>query len=155
MTFKIESTAFQPDTEIPKKYTAEGDDRSPPLRWSGAPPETKTYALIVHDPDAPSGDFTHWVVFNMPAVRMELPEDSPHRGDLSDGTVQGRNDFDREGYGGPKPPPGKPHRYRFELFALDDFVMLKAGADRRALEQAIKGHVVAKAELVGLYGKAA
>lgn len=155
MTFKLESTAFEHGAEIPKRYTTDGDDRSPHLRWSGAPEQTKTYALIVHDPDAPSGDFTHWVIFNIPSVRLELPEDTPHRGDLSDGSVQGHNDFDRDGYGGPKPPPGKPHHYHFELYALDAPVPLKYGASRSAVEEAIKGHVLAKAELIGTYGKAA
>jgi Raf kinase inhibitor-like YbhB/YbcL family protein len=152
MPFTLQSSAFAQGADIPRTYTAVGDDRSPPLRWSGAPEQTKTFALIMHDPDAPSGDFTHWVLFNMPAARGELPEDTPHRGDLSDGTVQGKNDFQREGYGGPKPPPGKPHRYQFELYALDDFLMPKAGADRKEVERAMQGHVLAKAELMGRFG---
>jgi len=152
MTFTLQSTAFGPGAEIPRIYTGLGEDRSPPLRWSGAPPDTKTLALIMHDPDAPAGDFTHWVIFNIPAVRGELPEDTPHRGDLVDGTVQGRNDFDREGYGGPKPPPGRPHNYHFDLYALDAMVELKAGADREALEQAMQGHVLARTELTARFG---
>jgi len=153
MTFKLESAAFQPNTQIPQLYTGEGGDLSPPLRWSGAPLETKTYALIAHDPGASSGDFTHWVVFNIPAVRSTLLEGCPHRGDLSDGTVQGRNDFDRTCYGGPRPPPGEAHYYHFELFALDNFVTLEAGADRKALEQSMKGHIVAQTALIGMFCK--
>ena len=152
MAFTLQSSAFEPGAEIPRIYAGLGEDRSPPLRWSAAPPETKTLALIMRDPDAPTGDFTHWVVFNMPAARTELPEDTPHRGDLSDGTVQGSNDFGREGYGGPKPPPGKPHRYRFDLYALDAAIMLKAGAGREALERAMHGHVLARTELTGGFG---
>lgn len=152
MSFSLQSTAFANGADIPRAYTGVGADRSPPLRWSGAPDATKTFALVMHDPDAPSGDFAHWVVFNIPAVRSELPEDTPHRGDLSDGTVQGRNDFDREGYGGPKPPPGKPHRYQFELYALDDFLTLEAGADRKQVERALEGHVLAQTKLQGRFG---
>jgi Raf kinase inhibitor-like YbhB/YbcL family protein len=152
---KLQSSAFAPDSAIPAAYTAKGSDASPPLRWSGAPPETKTYALIMHDPDAVSGDFAHWVMFNIPAARTELAEDTPHTGDLTDGCVQGRNDFDRIGYGGPNPPPGKPHRYHFELFALDDAVTLDSGVRRAAVEQAMKGHVLARAALVGTFRKRA
>jgi Raf kinase inhibitor-like YbhB/YbcL family protein len=151
--FRLQSTAFPPDAAIPTTYTGRGLDRSPPLRWSGAPRDTKSYALIMHDPDARAGsaDFAHWVLFNMPAARSELPEDSPHTGDLTDGTIQGRNDFDRIGYGGPNPPPGKPHRYRFELFALDSPLELDSGASRAAIEVAMQGHVLGRAELVGTY----
>ena len=149
--FKLQSSAFSPDANIPVEHTGRGQDLSPPLQWTGAPAQTKTYALIMHDPDARSGDFAHWVVFNMPATRTELPADSPHSGDLSDGTVQGRNDFDRIGYGGPNPPPGEPHRYRFELFALDASIELPAGASRAQVEQAMQGHVLAHTELMGRY----
>jgi Raf kinase inhibitor-like YbhB/YbcL family protein len=149
--FKLQSPAFRPDAAIPAAHTGRGPDRSPPLAWSGAPADTKSYALIMHDPDARSGDFTHWVVFNIPATRTELPEDSPHTGDLTDGTVQGKNDFDRIGYGGPNPPAGEPHRYRFEIFALDATVPLESGAARGAIERAMQGHILARAELMGRY----
>jgi Raf kinase inhibitor-like YbhB/YbcL family protein len=149
--FKLQSPAFQPDAAIPTAHTGRGEDRSPPLAWSGAPADTKSFALIMHDPDARSGDFTHWLVFNIPATRSELPEDSPHSGDLTDGTLQGKNDFDRIGYGGPNPPSGEPHRYRFELFALDDTIPLEPGAARATVEQAMKGHILAHTELMGRY----
>jgi Raf kinase inhibitor-like YbhB/YbcL family protein len=147
--FKLHSPAFAPDAAIPDAYTA--PDRSPPLTWSGAPSETKSYALIMHDPDAASGDFAHWAVYNMPATRTELPEDSPHTGDFTDGTQQGRNDFERVGYGGPNPPAGERHRYRFELFALDDTIPLEPGAGREAITRAMQGHILARAELTGRY----
>lgn len=149
--FKIQSSAFRPDDNIPSTYSGRGGDHSPPLQWSGAPADTRAYALIMHDPDAPSGDFAHWVLFNIPATRSELPEDSPHSGDLTDGSVQGRNDFDRIGYGGPNPPPGKPHRYHFELFALDGPLELEAGASRKDVERAMQGHVLAHADLMGTF----
>ena len=149
---KLQSSAIRPDGTIPGEHTSRGKNQSPPLSWTGAPPETKTYALIMHDPDARSGDVAHWVVFNMPATRTELPADNPpHTGDVSDGTMQGRNDFDRVGYGGPNPPPGEPHRYHFELFALDTALELEAGAKRAQVEQAMRGHVLAHAKLMGRY----
>jgi Raf kinase inhibitor-like YbhB/YbcL family protein len=154
MPFTLESSAFTANGEIPRVHTGEGDDKSPQLAWSGAPARTKTYALIMHDPDAPGRDFAHWVMFNIPINATQLPNDSPHRGDLSDGTVQGKNDFDRIGYGGPKPPPGKPHHYHFVLYALDAALPLESGADRRAVELAMQGHVLAQTELVGLYSNA-
>src|SRR4051794_31276693 len=130
MALTLQSSSFEPKGDIPTAFTGDGQDRSPALRWSGGPEATKTYALIVHDPGAPSGDFAHWLVYNIPVTTTGLPEAGPHRGDLSDGTLQGRNDFDRIGYGGPKPPPGKPHRYQFELYALDAKLPLDSGATR-------------------------
>jgi len=156
MPFTLSSSAFAPGADIPPIYTADGQDRSPPLAWSGAPDATKSYALIVDDPDAPSGDFVHWVMFNIPATTGQLPEDTAHSGDLTDGSGQGTNDFNRIGYGGPKPPPGKPHRYRFHLYALDQTLQqIKPGATRDQLERAMQGHVLAEASLTGCYASAA
>lgn len=153
MALTLESPAFAPGAEIPRVYTGEGEDRSPPLQWSGAPEQTTTYALIVDDPDAPSGTFVHWVAFNIPASEPGLPEGVQHRGDMTDGTLQGRNDFDRFGYGGPLPPPGKPHRYVFKLFALDDRLDLRPGASKRDVERAMRGHIVDQTQIIGCYAR--
>lgn len=153
MTLTIESPAFKGNGEIPATYTADGDDRSPPLRWSGVPNDAKTLALIVEDPDAPSGTFVHWVVFNIPATIDHLAEGKQHRGDYTDGTLQGRNGFERVGYGGPKPPAGESHRYVFRLYALDDRLQLEPGVSREEVERALRGHVLASAEMTGRYGR--
>ena len=150
------STAFSAGQPLPKKYTCEGDDRSPPLAWSGAPAETRSFALIVDDPDAPDPaaprmTWVHWVLYNLPATTTGLAEDSSS-GALPIGAVEGRNDFGRVRYGGPCPPVGR-HRYFHKLYALD--IVLPAGnpLDKPALEAAMKGHVLAHAELMGTYQK--
>ncbi|MFI5087705.1 MAG: YbhB/YbcL family Raf kinase inhibitor-like protein [Terriglobales bacterium] len=125
----------------------------PQLAWSGAPPGTKSFALILDDPDAPGGTFTHWMVWNIPAGTHELPENLPKTAELTDGARQGRNDFGKVGYGGPCPPPGKPHRYFFRLFALDNAPAVKAGAGREELERALQGHILARGELMGRYAR--
>jgi Raf kinase inhibitor-like YbhB/YbcL family protein len=150
---QMQSSAFGQYQEIPERYSGEGEDCSPPLTWSGAPTKTKTYALIVDDPDAPAGTFVHWLVFNIPAIAHDLPEGMQHRGDMSDGTLQGSNDFDRVGYGGPCPPAGRPHRYRFNLYALDDRLDLSPGASRTELEQAMRHHVLDYCQLIGRYAR--
>lgn len=151
MALSLESPAFTHNADIPRRYTADGEDRSPPLRWSDVPNEAKTLALIVEDPDAPSGAFLHWIAFNIPATVDHLAEGAPHRGDYTDGTLQGRNDFEGFGYGGPKPPKGQTHRYVFKLFALDDRLQLEPGAQRAEVELAMQGHVLASTELLGRY----
>src|SRR5579862_8558681 len=118
MSFVLETKAFPKGGEIPGKYTCTGEDISPALSWSGAPQQTKSFALIMEDPDAPSGAFTHWVVYDLAADARQLPENVSKTDDLSGGGRQGRNDFRRPGYGGPCPPPGKPHRYFFRLYAM-------------------------------------
>ena len=147
---KIESSAFSAGQSIPRQYTCQGADRSPALSWSGAPQGTKSFALITEDPDAPSGTWIHWVIFNLPAATTSLPEGVPTTDSAAGGT-QGRNDFGKIGYGGPCPPPGKPHRYFFKLYALDTKLELKSGATKPDVEQAIHGHVLAQAELMGTY----
>ena len=117
MSFVLETKAFPKGGEIPSKYTCTGEDVSPALSWNGAPQGTKSFALIMEDPDAPSGAFTHWVVYDLAADAHQLPENVSKTDDLSGGGHQGRNDFRRPGYGGPCPPPGKPHRYFFRLHA--------------------------------------
>jgi Raf kinase inhibitor-like YbhB/YbcL family protein len=147
---KLESTAFQQGQPIPQKHTCEGPDVSPPLRWSDSPNGTKSFALIVDDPDAPVGDWVHWVIYNLPAETRELPE-GVAKTESAAGGIQGRNDFKKIGYGGPCPPPGKPHRYFFRLFALDTELDLKSGALKKEVEAAMQHHVVGKVELMGTY----
>ncbi len=153
MSFQLSSTAFAASQIIPKKFTCDASDVSPQLSWDGAPSGTKTFALIMDDPDAPVGTWVHWVLYSLPGNTKELPEGVEKQEQLSSGALQGRNDFRKIGYGGPCPPPGKPHRYFFKLYALDAHLDLKAGASKTDLERAMKGHILAQAELVGRYGR--
>lgn len=147
----ISSPVFREGTAIPARYTCEGEDVSPELNWSGLPAGTKSLALIVDDPDAPRGTFTHWVLFNLPASATTLPEGVPAAPELPDGSKQGRTDFGHTGYGGPCPPPGRPHRYRFTLYALDSSLQLAAGASVNQVAAAMKGHILAQGRLVGTF----
>ena len=151
-SFKLQTPVFKPGGDLPRKFTCEGADASPALDWSGPPASTQSFALIVDDPDAPGGAWVHWVVYDLPASARQLPEGVPQADDLPGGGRQGVNDFGKPGYGGPCPPPGKPHRYFFKLYALDKRLDLGAAATKRAVEQAMKGHILAQAELVGRYG---
>ena len=153
MSLAVTTTAFSAGGSIPKSYTCDGPDTSPDLSWSGAPAGVQSFALIADDPDAPVGTWTHWLIWNIPLHSTGLPKDVPKNETLGDGTRQGRNDFRRIGYGGPCPPPGKPHRYFFRLFALDRRLDLKAGAGRNELELEMKGHVLAQGELMGKFGR--
>lgn len=150
---RLEMTS--PDVEqgkpIPKKFTCESEDVSPALNWSGAPEGTKSFALIMQDPDAPVGTFVHWVLYNIPADASGLPEGVPQDEVLTDGSVQGLNGFDKIGYNGPCPPPGNPHRYFFLLHALDTTLDLAPGASRDQVKKAMKGHVLGSATLIGTY----
>ena len=150
---RIESSSFGQGQPIPEKYTCDGEDASPDLRWSGIPPATKSFALIADDPDAPAGTWVHWVIYNIPAGSHELAAGMSKAATTSAG-VQGVNDFRQIGYGGPCPPPGKPHRYLFKLYALDTQLSLKARATKQDIEAAIEGHIVASAELMGTYKRA-
>ncbi len=151
MALTLSSSAFNPGAEIPKQYTCEGKDVSPPLSWSGTPAGTKSFALIADDPDAPVGTWVHWVLYDLPANATELPQGVPPSETLPSGGTQGTNDFRKTGYGGPCPPPGKPHRYFFKLYALDAPTKLKARATKAEVLRAIEGHVLAQAELMGTY----
>lgn len=146
---KLTSAAFAEGGTIPAKYTCDGVDVSPPLAWSGVPAGTKAFALIADDPDAPAGTWVHWVLYNVPGSVAQLPEGVSGPG----GAAQGRNDFRKAGYGGPCPPPGKPHRYFFKLYALDASLALKAGAIKAEVERAMQGHALAQAQLMGTYGR--
>jgi Raf kinase inhibitor-like YbhB/YbcL family protein len=154
--FTLTSPAFAAGQAIPKKYTCEGGDRSPPLAWSGAPAGTKSFALVVDDPDAPDPKaprmtWVHWVLYNLPAATASLADDAS-RNALPAGAIEGRNDFGRVRFGGACPPVGR-HRYFHKLYALD--MLLPAGKplDKAGLEAAMKGHVLAQAELIGTYRK--
>ena len=153
MAFTMQSQSFSPGAEIPAKFTCSGEDISPQLFWSEPPAGTASFALIMKDPDATSGDFTHWVVYQIPASARELIEGASGGANLPKGTLQGRNDFGRSGYGGPCPPPGKPHRYIFTLFALKTALTLPAGASRSEVEKALPGHIAGQAELTGRFGR--
>ena len=152
MPLQITSTAFSAGETIPKKFTCDGPDISPKLTWNEPAAKTQSFTLIMDDPDAPVGTWVHWVLFGLPADAKELSEGVAKQDQLSNGARQGRNDFGKIGYGGPCPPPGKPHRYFFKLYALDSKLNLKAGATKAEVERAMKGHVVGQAELVGRYG---
>ena len=153
MSFALETKAFPKEGDIPARYTCGGEDISPALAWSGAPQGTKSFVLIVDDPDAPSGTFTHWIVYDLPANARGVPENVAKSDDLSGGGRQGRNDFRRVGYGGPCPPPGKPHRYFFRLHALNSTLNLPAGANRKDVENAMRGHVIGQAEIMGKFAR--
>jgi Raf kinase inhibitor-like YbhB/YbcL family protein len=153
MTLELTSTAFPEGATIPERYTGDGRNVSPPLQWRDPPAGTRSLALICEDPDAPRGTFTHWVAFNLPAESRELAEGVPAEATLPNGTAQGTNDFGQVGYGGPSPPPGKPHRYCFKLYALDRPLDLQPGATRAQLLAALKGHVLGEAQLMGTYAR--
>lgn len=155
MALKIDSPAFARNAEIPRKHTCEGDDVSPPLRWSGQPGGTRSFALIVDDPDAPDPaapkmTWVHWVVYNLPATTLSLTEGSARK--LPAGARDGKNDWKRTGYGGPCPPIGR-HRYFHKLYALDVELPELDQPTKPELEAAMRGHVLAQAEFVGTYQK--
>jgi Raf kinase inhibitor-like YbhB/YbcL family protein len=143
---KITSSAFQEGGNIPSKFTCDGSDTSPPLQITGVPSEAKSLVLIADDPDAPSGLFTHWLVWNIPPQTSSIAEGSAPKG------VHGTNDFGKPGYKGPCPPPGT-HRYSFKVFALDRELDLRSGAKRRQVDAAMKDHVIAQGVLVGRYAR--
>ena len=155
MTIKLTSSAFEAKGKIPQKYTADGEDISPPLDWANLPEGTKQVALIVDDPDAPRDKpFVHWVIYGMPGDLKGLPEDVPHAKTLSDPVqaVQGTNDMGKTGYGGPAPPKGHGvHHYHFKLYALDQALQLEPGLTKLKLLDNAQGHVLAEGELIGTY----
>lgn len=151
MKISLSSTAFKDGERIPAKYTCEGQDISPPLEWGEPPQGTRAFALIMDDPDAPGGVFTHWVIFNIGSDNCKLAEAMPTQGQLSGGVLQGKSDFGGTGYGGPCPPPGRPHRYQFTLYALNQPLDLKAGISKKQLLSAMQGHILAQGQLTGIY----
>ncbi len=149
--FELKTTAFKYGGEIPKKYTCDGPDISPPLTWGDLPGKIQSFALIADDPDAPMGTWVHWVAYDLPATTRHLPEGISPEGEITGGGRQGTNDFGKVGYGGPCPPPGKPHRYFFKLYGLDTKLGLKVGATKSEVEKVMKGHILVRAELMGRY----
>jgi Raf kinase inhibitor-like YbhB/YbcL family protein len=153
LAFKLTSSAFKEGETIHKKYTCDESDVSPPLEWSDPPAGTRSFVMIADDPDAPMGTWVHWVIYNLPPNLRRLAEGLPAKERVLEGAVQGLNDFKRVGYGGPCPPPGKPHRYFFTLCALDAILDLQARATKAQVLEACKGHILAEAQLMGRYGR--
>ena len=151
--FVLRAEAFNPGADIPRKFSCQGSDTSPALVWTDPPAGTQSLVLIVDDPDAPAGTWVHWVLYDLPPSTRRLSEALPPTAEVIGGGRQGANDFGKTGYGGPCPPPGKPHRYFFKLYALDSRLNLKAGATKPDVEQAMKGHVLAKTEVMGRYAR--
>jgi Raf kinase inhibitor-like YbhB/YbcL family protein len=150
-TIQLTSTAFAEEESIPRQYTCDGDDLSPPLAWSNTPDGTQSLALIVDDPDAPGKTWVHWVIYAMTPDTTGLEAGVPADETLDSGARQGVNDFRRSGYGGPCPPGGSSHRYFFKLYALDAVLDLAPGASKNELERAMQGHVLAEGRLMGTY----
>jgi len=150
MAINVTSTAFKEGQPIPKQYTCDGINISPPLEWSGVPKNAKTIAIICDDPDAPAGTWVHWVLYNLPADKIGLIENTPATETLSGGGMQGTNDFKKIGYGGPCPPSGT-HRYFFKVYALESELSLKPGATKADVEKGMEGHIVSQGQLMGTY----
>jgi hypothetical protein len=149
----ISSDVFENGSMLSSEYTCDGSDVSPALSWDTIPVGTQSIAIIVDDPDAPGKTWVHWVIYNIPADSSGLPGAVPKNKTLDDGSLQGKNDFGRIGYNGPCPPPGKPHRYFFKVYALDTTLGLKSGATKSQLESAMSGHILAQGKMVGKYGR--
>lgn len=147
---QITSDAFQNGSPIPLDYTCDGEDRSPSLKWSNVPAGTQSLAILADDPDAPAGDWVHWVLYNLPPKVTELPAGIAASELLAKGCVLGKTDFGSVGYGGPCPPRGV-HRYFFKIYALDQKLSLETGKTKSELLQAMKGHVLAEGQLMGTY----
>lgn len=147
----VTSTAIAEGVTIPKKYTKDGDDVSPPLSWSKGPDGTKSYAIDCEDPDAPGGTWWHWIMFNLAPEATSLAENQAKSASSAQGVLQGSNDFHKPGYNGPAPPAGKVHHYYFKVMALDTKLSLSENADKDAFKKALKGHVLAEGRLTGVY----
>ena len=147
----VTSAAFRDGETVPVRHTCDGEDFSPPLTWTGVPVGTRSFALICDDPDAPRGTWVHWLIWNLPSDAIELGEGVPPRPELPSGARQGLNDGGDLGYAGPCPPPGKPHRYFFKLYALGTTLNLPPGTNRSDLEPAMESHVLARGTIMGTY----
>lgn len=150
---ELQISAFPREGSIPKTFTADGSDFSPALAWTTPPEKTKAFALIMDDPDAPAGLWTHWTLYDLPPGTTSLGENCPKAPTLPNGSRQGKNTWGRVGYNGPSPPPGKPHRYFFKLFALSSPLELEAGATRDQVDAALRGKVLAEAQWMATYGR--
>lgn len=151
MGLTVTSTAFSAGGTIPVRYTGQGANVSPDLAWSDVRDGTASFALVCDDPDAPSGTWVHWTMWNIPAAARGLPAAVPPSETLPDGAVQGVTSFGDHGYGGPLPPPGNAHRYYFRVYALNTMLSLPSSARRAELDQAMKGHILAQGQLMGTY----
>ena len=152
-SIKLTSKAFNEGQAIPRGYTCDGTNVSPPLEWTGVPKSAKTLAIVADDPDAPAGTWVHWVLYNLPFDVIGIVENTPPNETLLGGGMQGTNDFQKIGYGGPCPPRGS-HRYFFKIYALDSELPLKPGATKADLEKAMDGHVISQGQLIGTYRRA-
>lgn len=148
---KIFSSSFKNGEMVPSKYTCEGEDISPQIGWGELPVEVKSLALVCDDPDAPGGDFVHWVIFNIPNETDSLPEGLAPRDTLDFGAIQGMTDFGSVGYGGPCPPRGSVHHYHFKLYGLDKMLEADKNITKDELLKKMEAHIVAKGEIVGLF----
>ncbi len=149
--FSLTSPHFLHGDVIPKPYTCDGKNISPHLAWLNPPKDTKSFALICDDPDAPNGNWVHWVIFDIPVADRSLSNAVETAPTLPNGTKQGGNSWNNIGYGGPCPPPGKPHRYFFRLYALDSKIDLPAGVSKLTLMNGMREHIIGEAELMALY----
>ncbi len=150
MDIKLTSTAFADNGIIPSKYTCDGINVSPPLSWRTDAQGIKSFVLVCDDPDAPAGDWAHWIIYDMPANVREIREDCNANRNLPDGAQMGINDFHKIAYGGPCPPSGT-HRYHFKIYAVDKILHLKAGAPKREVLEAMDKHIIAEGLLIGKY----
>ncbi len=147
----VTTAAFKDGNEIPAEYTCSGKNVSPAFEWSGIPDTAMSIAVIMDDPDAPSGLFTHWILFNIPPEKSRLDSGIPKKPIFEDGSMHGTNSFGRAEYGGPCPPPGKPHRYFLKVYALDTKFSLRAPATRNVIDSAMKGHILAGGSVMGTF----
>ena len=152
MSITIKSNSFKEGELIPKKYTCDGENISPPLEWNEIPEGTKSFAIICDDPDAPMGTWVHWVIYNIPPLTNNLKENISFEKVLEDGTIQGKNDFGKIGYGGPCPPSGI-HRYFFKIYALNDMLKLGPGSTKEELLHAMEEHIISEGKLIGKYSR--
>lgn len=151
-SLSLSTTSFQ-NGRIPGQCTCDGADKSPQLAWNAPPKETKSFALILTDPDSPGGTFTHWVIYNIPPGRRDLSKGEPQQDRLEDGSRQGRNDFGNTGYSGPCPPHNSEHRYVFSLYALDTILDLSPSVSGGQLHAAIQSHILARGQLTARYAR--
>lgn len=152
LKLQVSSKSFPAGADIPKKYTCDGQNISPELAWANLPGDTRSVAVLLEDPDAPGGTFTHWLMYDLPVGMASVVEGVPVTGEIPGGGLQGINDFGKLGYGGPCPPPGRAHRYVFRVFALDKILGLPSRASKESVQQAMRGHVLAEGEIVGKFG---
>jgi Raf kinase inhibitor-like YbhB/YbcL family protein len=152
-TLELTSTAFKNGERIPADYACTGKNDSPPLSWGPAPEGTASLAIICEDPDCATAIFIHWILYNIPPGTSSLPRGIPRKPVLPDGSTHGLNDFGKMEYGGPCPPPGKPHRYFFRIYALDTPLHLRAPVTRKSIGAAMEGHVIGRGDLMGIFSR--